>query len=585
MGDQLGKLFIDVDLLPGLRDADNPDIGHATWDIHGFIQLMFLGACYGYVLFTASGFISEGSELLLFTSFKDIVGSVVLPILGAVPDGAIILFSGSSQAQLAVGVGALAGSTIMLLTIPWSLATIAGRVRCDAAGVPQYSKLPSGRRREPGAWYKQLTDTASAAQEDGNLKVLGYFMLATCTTYFIIQGPAFRYGCKETGCGCLADPTATKLTADETKCLEDKADAESIWALIGTVAAWVFFIVYLWYNASDSEQEGHRQTKAQEAADKYLQQGFNLHGICKQQSLESDVLLAVAKKKFTQLDGNRNNQLEEGELGLLVQQFAENRTVRNDPRASHESRLYTVCMQELAESPEHKLSCEQWVKIMMDYMKAQGPFGQRDALRDSPDPDLDEPYDELTDEQLQGLPEKSGGDEEEDEDEEMPEDVKPPENLWTQALTMMLGGTALVLLFSDPMVDVLAGIGTFIGVPPFYVAFVLAPLASNAAELLSAMSYAAKQTRLSFTVGVSQLLGAACMNNTFCLAIFLTQIYNGKLLWEFSAETICIVFVELIMFFFSQKIVFPTWNALVIAALFPLSIGLVYFLENVVGID
>ena len=57
----------------------------------------------------------------------------MLPILGAVPDGAIMLFSGlgpraQAQEQLAVGVGALAGSTIMLLTIPWGASIIAGRV-------------------------------------------------------------------------------------------------------------------------------------------------------------------------------------------------------------------------------------------------------------------------------------------------------------------------------------------------------------------------------------------------------------------------------------------------------------------------
>lgn len=59
------------------------------------------------------------------------MGSVVLPVLGAVPDGAIVLFSGmgkDADKKLSVGVGALAGSTIMLLTIPWFLASLAGRV-------------------------------------------------------------------------------------------------------------------------------------------------------------------------------------------------------------------------------------------------------------------------------------------------------------------------------------------------------------------------------------------------------------------------------------------------------------------------
>ena len=33
--------------------------------------------------------------------------------------------------QLSVGIGALAGSTIMLLTIPWSLSIYFGRVKLD----------------------------------------------------------------------------------------------------------------------------------------------------------------------------------------------------------------------------------------------------------------------------------------------------------------------------------------------------------------------------------------------------------------------------------------------------------------------
>jgi hypothetical protein len=69
------------------------------------------------VLFVASNMISDGSELLLLLpSIAGIVGSCVLPVLGAVPDGMIVLFSGmgpDAQKQLDVGVGALAGSTIM----------------------------------------------------------------------------------------------------------------------------------------------------------------------------------------------------------------------------------------------------------------------------------------------------------------------------------------------------------------------------------------------------------------------------------------------------------------------------------------
>lgn len=88
----LDDLFINVSTLPQ--------------DGYGFFQLIFLFVVYGYILMNASNLISDGSEfLLLVPSYAGIVGSIVLPILGAVPDGMLILFSGigsDAQNQLAV---------------------------------------------------------------------------------------------------------------------------------------------------------------------------------------------------------------------------------------------------------------------------------------------------------------------------------------------------------------------------------------------------------------------------------------------------------------------------------------------------
>merc|ERR1711924_387418 len=107
--------------------------------------------------------------------------------------------------------------------------------------------------------------------------------------------------------------------------------------------------------------------------------------------------------------------------------------------------------------------------------------------------------------------------------------------------------------FPDPMVDVLNELGVRTGIPPFFVAFILAPLASNASELIASYNYAAKKTSSTIQVSFSQLLGAANMNNTFCLGIFLALICFRPLVWEFTAETISILLIELIMFGFTCK--------------------------------
>jgi hypothetical protein len=93
---------------------------------------LILMCAYGFVLSCGAKLISDGAEMLLEVSNPVIVGGLVLPILGALPDAAMILVSGlgpDAQEQLSVGVGTLAGSTIMLLTIPWLGGLLIGR--CD----------------------------------------------------------------------------------------------------------------------------------------------------------------------------------------------------------------------------------------------------------------------------------------------------------------------------------------------------------------------------------------------------------------------------------------------------------------------
>ena len=101
-------------------------------------------------------------------------------------------------------------------------------------------------------------------------------------------------------------------------------------------------------------------------------------------------------------------------------------------------------------------------------------------------------------------PTSADAEEEEDDDheEEMPPDLQKltpdqQQAMIKQRAAMLCGlGTLLVVVFSDPMVDVMSNLGARIGVPPFYIAFVLAPLASNASELIASLMCAhAPETR------------------------------------------------------------------------------------------
>ncbi|RWW60280.1 hypothetical protein BHE74_00032738 [Ensete ventricosum] len=81
-----------------------------------------------------------------------------------------------------------------------------------------------------------------------------------------------------------------------------------------------------------------------------------------------------------------------------------------------------------------------------------------------------------------------------------------------------------------------------------------------------------------------QIYGAATMNNTLCLAVFLALVYVRELAWDFSAEVFIIFIVCVVMgLFTSFRTTFPLWTCFFAYLLYPLSLVLVYVLDFVFG--
>merc|ERR1712178_528929 len=116
-----------------------------------------------------------------------------------------------------------------------------------------------------------------------------------------------------------------------------------------------------------------------------------------------------------------------------------------------------------------------------------------------------------------------------------------------RAFTKMVVGTVLALLFSDPLCDMLGLLADTLGIGSFYVSFVLAPLASNASQLVCAMNLAKRKTKNSIVQSLQSLLGACIINNTFCLGILFVLIMWKDLAWQFTAETASILAIQILI--------------------------------------
>lgn len=546
----------------GLSDlfVDPSDLPHNGY---GKVQLLFLLVIYGFILSKSSALISDGSELLLLIpALAGIVGSIVLPVLGAVPDGAIVLFSGmgpDADEQITVGVGALAGSTIMLLTIPWALCIITGRVDI-VGGVANYKGKPKLSE------HNRSSLTNAGITPRSSISFNAKIMIATAISYVFIQGSAFFSHC------------------DSEKHPEEcKKSGEHWWALISLLTTIAFFVGYMVYNVKTADSEDKEDLIAEvkkQAVESHIMSlsaafesdfklGDNSHLLSKEEKTRrfDDAL----KSFFRKYDINGDGQIDVHELRFLLEDLHENMTEER----------FQKFLKEIDTDGSGAISFQEFAVAIRTFIKRKHEHLETTT----------EAYNLSvqtgTTDSGHGAHGGHGEDEEEDEEEEeVPEDLAdlPPSTQKMRILMrsgwMMGLGTIIVLLFSDPMVDVLNELGTRFNIKPFYAAFILAPVASNASELIASINYSMKKTKKTITISLAALEGAACMNNTFCLGIFLAIIFTKNLAWKFSAETISILFVELAVFGIAQIKTHRVYHSIFLFALYPISIFLVWLLED-----
>eukprot|EP00397_Hematodinium_sp_SG-2012_P011757 GEMP01011905.1.p1 GENE.GEMP01011905.1~~GEMP01011905.1.p1 ORF type:complete len:612 (+),score=88.15 GEMP01011905.1:99-1838(+) len=548
-------------------------------------QVLFLTCIYGFVLYQASNLISDGSELLLLVpSMAGVVGSIVLPVLGAIPDGLMVLFSGIGDDpayQLSVGVGTLAGSTIMLLTVPWCVAVYCGRVDI-ISDVPQYvrPKVEGNEAWEKFTGLAPLVDQGVAVTS--SVKVSAKFMLLSLVSYFIIFIPSM---------------VMEMQTGNSVK----QANFERNFALAGMVSTVFLFGWYLLIQLKEAQQDKHIHrevnviTKAIKRGDLTLrgamvdvynigQKDLDLTRddimapLIESKTIENHVqrnkrvirkMIKILDPFFHMYDLNGDKHIDFDEFCMIIADLNERVLTREQQRrlfdradadksGSISFEEFVACMIWFALSGTNKLehlgSLKPEVTIFRPNIAQTQPFD--DTERDASDEDSEQ--------------------------EDMPADLahlSPEEQqirTKRRAAWKMGLGTLLLLVFSDPMVDCMANIGTRLGISPFYVSFVLAPIASNASELVAAYNYAAKRTVKMMTVSIQTLIGAACMNNTFCLCIFLAVMYFQRLPWRFTAEILVVILVEIIMgFLLIRRSIYRVPLVILVLGLYPLSLIIV----------
>ncbi|XP_040987381.1 sodium/calcium exchanger NCL-like [Juglans microcarpa x Juglans regia] len=499
---------------------------------------IFLIVVYDYLMFLSATYLANGSEVLLEILGPGIVGGLVLPILGAVPDAMLILVSGLSgsietaQSQVSVGMGLLAGSTVTLLTIIWGTCVIVGK--CDLVDdVAQDAQDTKG-----------FNLTESGVSTDIWTSYTARIMVISVLPFIIVQIPQ------------VLNSTSGRHLA--------------VWiALIVSLLLLISYCLYQvlqpWIQKRKISYVKHKRVVLgllRHLRDRAVGRLLRDNGEPNEEGI---------KKLFSVVDKNGDGNISYGELRALIVsiQFEEIDPTKDD--------AVNKLMRDFDTSQDHRIDETEFVKVISNWLKrarriqtaSQNPSSRTLGFLDDIDQDTYREHDLL-----------DVGDESDEEFEDA------GGSRWTciKAVLLLLLGTLIAIAFADPLVDAIDNLADATSIPSFFVSFIALPLATNSREAVSTITSASHDKRITASLTFSELYGVVTVNNVLCISVFLALVNIRGLTWDFSSEVLVIVIVYVMVGgFASFRTHFPLWTALVAFLLYPFSLALIYVLHYVLG--
>ncbi|KAL0306557.1 UNVERIFIED_CONTAM: Sodium/calcium exchanger NCL2 [Sesamum radiatum] len=598
---------------------------------------VFLIVVYEYLLFHGESYVASGGERIFKILGPGVFGACAFQLIGSLPESLILLASGLlnskevAQECVLTGVGLLAGSSILLLTLLWGTCVILGTqdfsdyLQSDAASSSDCPKQKNPLERLflslwPG--YGLVTDSWT-----------GYtarIMLVSVIPFTIIQFPRlFRLS----------------------------LSWERVFVVIALLVSVIFLLSYFFYqyqtmgslftgdggpNLSvikrifeETDQDGDKYLTAAELKDFLREIKF------RKLYSDKDKVTADMMKEF---DANKDKKITVDEFVKGMEKWIEE-TKKDSGKTYH---LNEVLQPWIEKKREEREMMKNLIPDILEHLKASvhGSLLTENGTPDLPaikrlfkdidhDKDdfishselkdlmmdikfgiipndidaaaskmmeeLDVSGDQLINEEefVTGLskwlkssyvnqtttPEinkDSGFQEKWEQTDELVEDKLIDKSVlaWTKAIALVVLGIVMLGLLAEPLIHSVQNLSEAANIPSFFIAFIFVPLATNARIAISAISEVRRKKLNINSLTFSEIYGTVLMNNLLGFSVLLSLIYFRGLSWDFSVEVLMVLIVSAVMgFLASFSTIFPVWTSFLAYLLYPMSLVLV----NVLG--
>ncbi|URE16782.1 calcium-binding EF hand family protein [Musa troglodytarum] len=430
---------------------------------------LFLVLVYGFLMYKAATCLSAGSEMLLEILGPGIVGGLLLPILGALPDALLILVSGLSgskevaQNQVLIGMGLLAGSTVMLLTLLWGSCVVVGK--CD---------LLENSTSVDSQDTNGFSLFASGITTDSQTSHAARIMAISIIPFIIVQLPrVFKF---------LSGRVAVLI------------------ALIVAIALLVSYCLY------QVLQPWIHRRKLEFAKHMLMILGILGHPqtVALGRLMDDDGRpnKPVIEKLFHKIDQDENQLISPSELrafiiGLKMDEVNLDNDdvvdkIMNEFDTSRDGNIqegeFIKGISKWITKANHRSSASHSNDILDQYMEARDLYAMQEAR---------EQHNMLID-QI---------------DEAAVENIENPASTCLTSILLLIIGTSIAAVFADPLVDAVDNFSIATKIPSFFISFIAMPLATNSSEAVSAIIFASRKKQRTASLTFSEVcLQAFCLN-------------------------------------------------------------------------
>ncbi|WVZ01029.1 hypothetical protein V8G54_027098 [Vigna mungo] len=613
-----------------LKGIDDESCEEHCKQMYGFLPCtdnifghLFLILVYEYLLFHGESYLAKGGEQIFKILGPGIFGASAFHILAALPESLILLVSGLvSNREIAeeygmTGIGLLAGSSILLLTVVWGSCVIVGRQQFQ-----HYSSASNSHHKTVKAFFTEkktgICETRSfnienitRCSEEHPAKDLHKEWDSkcechkvrfrrtstlneslTCDKLFIgttLCRRLYREIDQDGSSGISASEVRDLLLKNkvtETNFDEDK-EVEQVLQIfdldgdkriskeefVSGFTKWlrqtqhalekqyfsrkslknIFQVFGPWIETKRKEREGKKQL------------------ICEiLKHVQSDVvgsLLTVDGKPdeqairglFVKIDRNRDNFISQSELRDLIMNI-------KFVKASMEvEEAVALVIEELDINNDSIINEEEFVSGFQKWLSstsAPAPVSHSESQEDMYQSweEVDMVVEEKRSEAV----------------------VDKTTWAWFKAISYVVLGIAMLSILAEPLTESVHNFSNSVGLHPFFMSFILVPLATNAREATSAIKEASHKKPRTTSLAISEIYGGVLMNNILGFFAISVLICVGQVTWQYSAELLVVAIVcSIAGLTASFRSTFPLWSSFFAILLYPLSLVLVFVLDQV----